>query len=150
MSSRVMTYSSPFFLWKCKQTADFQFWFNFGKGNVEKLCGNLGIFLPLRIYAKSILANSRGPKNGKLCRFWGYHFDICWISEIENCKNSTKSKFRATKTVKLPLLDLKNWLRLISRKILFLEAVKFPNFHTVICSSWFHGFFALWTHSVKF
>ena len=101
MSSRVITYSSPFFLWKCKQTADFQFWFNFGKNTAEKQCGNMGIFQLVRIYVKSILANSRGPEMANLADFNAMNFDFSWMSGIENCKNSTKIKIQRLKNCQM-------------------------------------------------
>ena len=70
-----------------------------------------GIILPLRIYVKSILANFIGPKMANLADFEDMNFDFCWISVLENCKNSTKIKIQRLKNCQIAIYGTLEWAK---------------------------------------
>ena len=69
-------------------------------------CGNLAIFLPLRFYVKSILADfSRSIWNFHFNNFGGFEFCILVISHFKIFKIPKSSKSRAAKMVKMAVFD---------------------------------------------
>ena len=81
-------------------------------GRIESLqCENVMIFLSFRFYVKSILENL------EVLKLPLFAILLIWsISAFNNCKHTKKSKFRASKCVKMADFVLLEPPKLISRK----------------------------------
>ena len=72
------------------------------------------IFLSLRFYVKSILKNLEVLN---LPFFEALNFDFSEFQPSKTGKNSARSKFRASKSVKMVVFELLRSLNWVSRKI---------------------------------
>ena len=111
----------------------YNFWFQWNWFHVkckwQEQCGNFMIFLSLRFCMKSILWILEVQKLPFL-PFLGLRILLIWsFSAFKKCRNAWKSKFRASKCIKMANFALQNSKKLISRKIRVTE--KSCNFHTV-------------------